>query len=288
MTRDRPLLVLVAAAVATYPALALGWCVTALMSTRSIAREMWLTTRPSALAAVALTIVAAIAITNAHRVLIRGLWQTHRLRRRLERHATPPTEPLRAVADELDIAGRVRLIATQEHVAITVGLWRPYIVLSDGLVTELRREQLRAVLTHERAHLRRRDPLRLLATRVLAAQLWFVPLAVDLRAHARRGYELGADRDAVDTCGRSAVAAALLRVGTMPATAPSVAAPFSVPELLRDRVEQLESEGPSPSESLSTARTLSTIAACLAFIAAVIGTWTFMLLACPCPGMPSL
>lgn len=116
------------------------------------------------------------------------------------------------------------MIDTREPLAITVGLWQPYVAISSGLVAGLSARELRAVLAHEHAHVRRRDPLRLLLGRVLAAHLWFLPLATDMRSRARRGYELAADLQAAKHCGRAAVAGALLRVAAQPTTSPAFAA----------------------------------------------------------------
>src|SRR2546421_8523116 len=68
------------------------------------------------------------------------------------------------------------MVATGEAFAVTHGLRRPRILLSTGLVEALDAAELTAVLVHERHHLWRWDPLRLLAARLLAGYGWFLPL----------------------------------------------------------------------------------------------------------------
>src|ERR1035438_2930316 len=59
---------------------------------------------------------------------------------------------------------------------VTVGLLRPRIILPERW-NEWPRAQLDAVLIHERAHARRRDPLALWLALLNRAVFWFHPLA---------------------------------------------------------------------------------------------------------------
>lgn len=167
---------------------------------------------------------AALAVVGVVRVgwpALRG----HRALRRLLRSARrPPAASLRAVADVLGIAGRVEVVGTGEAFAVTHGLLRPRILLSTGLVAALDEAELTAVLVHERHHLQRRDPLRLLACRLLAGYGWFLPL---LRWYIRRvsvRWELAADRAATTSAGVAAVAGALLKLADLPVPAAVAAA----------------------------------------------------------------
>jgi Zn-dependent protease with chaperone function len=121
-------------------------------------------------------------------------------------------EGLPDVVRALGIAGRVDLIAEVGPFALTVGLWRPRIMVSTGLLSTLSAAELAAVLVHERCHLRRRDPLRLLATGLLAGYGVILPLSAHLADRAALRRELAADRDALTHAGRGAVAGALLKL----------------------------------------------------------------------------
>ncbi|PRX43462.1 BlaR1 peptidase M56 [Prauserella shujinwangii] len=281
MTRDRPFLVLVVAAAATYPALSLGWCVAALLGTERSAWEMWLAGHPGALAAPVLVLAAAVSVGGAGRVLVRGWWRTRRFRRWAERHRTRPCTTVSAVLTGFPARDRVRVVATDAPLAVTVGAWRPVIVVGDALARELGTVELRAVLAHEHAHVRRRDPLRSLLALVLAAHLWFLPAAAELRGRAWRAQELAADRAAVRRSGRAALAAALLRV-TAQVPGAAVSAPFATAELLAARVAQLESGVPPRPAAVSRRCGALTVAGACAFVVAVAGAWTLMVLTCPC------
>lgn len=306
MSRDRPWWVLVAAAGVTYPALALGWCVAVLLGTEPAAWRMGLSGHPAALAAVVLVAAGAVAVGSALWTAAGGLRGTARFHCWVAGREIAVTGPVAGAvagapagavagaAAEVGLAGRVRLVAAGERLAVTAGLVRPYVVVSTGLVGALSRAELRAVLAHEQAHLRRSDPLRVLLARVLVAHLWFLPLARDLRGRAWSGFELAADRDAARRYGRSALAGALLRVASTPAGGAVAAAVgfgggavaavsrSADPGLLEHRVSQLESGRPPRPEPVAPGRAMLTGLGAAGFVAVVAGAWVFMLLTCPC------
>jgi len=78
---------------------------------------------------------------------------------------TPEVEP-----------ARVRVFHSMTPEAFTVGLVRPKICLSVGLLQSMPETEVQAVLRHEHAHVKARDPLRLAAVRLLSDFLWFLPV----------------------------------------------------------------------------------------------------------------
>ncbi len=88
-----------------------------------------------------------------------------------------------------------------EHVAIcptatvpaVVGLVKPKILLSRRLVTALQGDELRAILIHENAHRRRRDPLHLTMQRLCSAPFFFYPLLRPVVRRLRETAELACD-----------------------------------------------------------------------------------------------
>lgn len=123
--------------------------------------------------------------------LIRSL-----LRRRL---ATPPAVGQAAAA--LGLAGRIDVVADRRAFSFCYWFIRPRVCLSSGLLSRLERDELDAVLLHERSHLRRRDPLRLLVARYFAAGLYVMPVVEELVEYYVLEKELEADQDAVRALG---------------------------------------------------------------------------------------
>jgi beta-lactamase regulating signal transducer with metallopeptidase domain/tetratricopeptide (TPR) repeat protein len=86
-------------------------------------------------------------------------------------------DALSRAARSLKLERRVALrITAADRVPGALGLWRPTVVLPDGLSTHLSEAELQAVLAHELAHVRRHDNLSAAAARVIVSVFWFHPL----------------------------------------------------------------------------------------------------------------
>jgi hypothetical protein len=124
------------------------------------------------------------------------------------------------------LADRVDLVEVTRPAAFTYGWWTPRVCLTAGLVALLGPDELAAVLRHERHHVARRDPLRLLWARALAAGAFFVPALRDVQTHGLTLLEVAADDAATaPPHGPSALARALyalLQHGAAETTSASV------------------------------------------------------------------
>lgn len=122
-----------------------------------------------------------------------------------------PVMPPR-LADAMARGGllEVTVLSGDGPVAFCAGAWRPRLYISTAAVAVLAADELDAVLAHELAHARRRDPLRGLLGRAGADVLFFVPVARWWHEHRAVTAELAADRAAVAHAGTSALAGALL------------------------------------------------------------------------------
>lgn len=65
-----------------------------------------------------------------------------------------------------------RVVMSTQPLCLLVGVLRPTVLISQGLLQELTAEQLDAVLLHERAHARRHDTLLRLVARATTLLLW--------------------------------------------------------------------------------------------------------------------
>ncbi len=171
------------------------------------------------------SLACAIPLAVGFCLLTLALWRalgSVRLQRARTAEALQPLLTLPAVTPPADLAtllrtlrleGRTTLIACTAPVALCHGLRRPRLLLSTGAVRGLSVAEVEAVLRHECAHLRRRDPLRLVAARALAAALPAVPLLGAFAATLPAAQELAADRAVLTAIGADALAGALLKVG---------------------------------------------------------------------------
>ena len=148
---------------------------------------------------------------------------------------------------------RLRVVSGLPNPAFTVGWFRPTVYVAGELIEWLTPDELVAVLAHERAHLVRRDPLRLSVLRFLGRTLFWLPALHRLAADAADEAEIAADDAAA--AGRPLVlASAILALAswrTPPAlvrASVGVSTGFSVgfyrPDLLDRRVRRLAGEKP--------------------------------------------
>lgn len=94
-------------------------------------------------------------------------------------------------------ASSMLIVSRQEPLAMTIGFWRPRIVLSTGLLQLLDEEELEAVVQHERFHLSNRDPLRLMLLYVSASVFWYIPILRSGLEQYRLSREVLADQYAI-------------------------------------------------------------------------------------------
>jgi hypothetical protein len=112
---------------------------------------------------------------------------------------------------------RVDLVLPESKpLAFTVGLLRPRVVVSRGLVSSVSATELEAVLAHEEAHRRNRDGLVLLLSQVLGGTFRFLPGLRQAQQQLVRAMELAADDSARRSTGDPLlVAASLHRVASL-------------------------------------------------------------------------
>jgi Zn-dependent protease with chaperone function len=152
-----------------------------------------------ALVVLALALLGAIVAAIALCAIGSELKAARRLARRLAQLDMTPRDGVFVIDDE-------------RPEAFCAGLLRPRVYVTTGALARLDASALDAVLVHEREHARRRDPLRLATSRVIARSLFFVPAIRELGRGQMMLAEVSADERAVSAAAgdRSAVARAML------------------------------------------------------------------------------
>jgi hypothetical protein len=201
-----------------------------------------------------------LVLALATGLIVKGLLSTLRqVRAGRDYLATMPLGPAVTVAGV-----GCRVVELAEPLAFCAGYVRPRIYLSHGLLEELSPEELRAVVAHEREHLRRRDPLRRLVARALADALFFVPLLRRSSARYVALGELAADDAAVAELGRrQPLASALLKFSEREITLAPVA---GIPP---ERVDRLVGDPDVSRWRLPGAAAISSVAVILVLAAAL-------------------
>jgi beta-lactamase regulating signal transducer with metallopeptidase domain len=149
--------------------------------------------------------------------------------------------------------------------AFTAGWLRPRVYVAESLGWLLSEDELAAVLTHEGAHVARRDPLRLSLLRFLGCTLFWIPALRRLAGDIADEGEVRADDVAASRHGL-ALASALVRLAAWPsAGSGAVAVGFTGGDLLERRVLRLTGERIAPKTRVTK---LSLLGAGLALVLA--------------------
>jgi beta-lactamase regulating signal transducer with metallopeptidase domain/uncharacterized GH25 family protein len=105
---------------------------------------------------------------------------------------------LEDVARQLGIRRKVRVVVTAETIGPAVtGVFRPVVILPQGMLAEMRSDQIRPLLAHELIHIRRGDVMFGLLQSVAQALLWFHPLVWWANRQASNAVEHCCDEEAI-------------------------------------------------------------------------------------------
>lgn len=169
-----------------------------------------------------------------------------------------------AVAAGLD-PSRLRIVDGLPNPAFTVGLISPRVFVARSLPYRLSAPQVAAVLSHEAAHMRRRDPLRVASYRFLALTLFWIPALRRLSDDMTDEVEILADDDAAR--GHPLVlASAILRLAEWRKEVITGAVGFQRHDLLDRRIRRLAGEN-APVGSHLTRRSVAAAAFALLLVA---------------------
>lgn len=110
-----------------------------------------------------------------------------------------------------ELAPGVRLVPSEHPFAFTCGLIRAQALVSTGLLRALQPAQVKVVIAHEAAHVRRRDPLRHMVAHLASLPIW-PSVRRALLAELRLCAERACDERAAQEADRVVVAETILRV----------------------------------------------------------------------------
>lgn len=197
----------------------------------------------SSLAAFGCLSTAAAGVVLGTRTFLRQIRASHRLARGVCELQIASPRWLLGTATRAGLHGRVLLIDSSECFSFTYGALMPHVAISRGLLEGFSAEEVRAVLEHERYHVRNLDPLKIVLVQTITSAFFFLPALQSLRTRYTAGRELAADRRAMHACGARPLAGALLKAVRGPAwdEVALAAAAMAEPGLLDVRIGQLES-----------------------------------------------
>lgn len=212
-----------------------------LLMSHQVASGLWSWTIESPLRAVVLAFLVGSLLWALSRLAL-SLFAGWRVGRRAARYQAgrfPVVDRALESTPEIE-PGRIRILLSAAPEGFTLGLIRPKICLSEGLLRSLTEPELEAVLRHENAHARARDPLWLAVVRFLSDFLWFLPISRILAGAFSELAEEGADGAAVSAGSDSLeLASAIVKTAGGGSGGPRLAPALGGLALVERRVERL-------------------------------------------------
>lgn len=192
-------------------------------------------------------LLATLLISAAGTAFLVSLWRQVKATRRYLRtlHAADEAETSLALEQILERLGltrdRVRVIAAEAPMCFSAGFIRPSIYVSTGTLNLLNRQELTAVMAHERYHLAKKDPARSAILRALSRSLFFLPIMKSLEARHAIAKEVAADAEALRHAGgKLALAGALYKLSATHSTGMAGLAFFAERSHLAVRISAIE------------------------------------------------
>ncbi len=107
-------------------------------------------------------------------------------------------------AEPIEVAADVPVFSTTAPIEPGIfGVFRPVLLLPDGILARLTPTQFKAILTHELEHIRRRDNLTFAIHMIVEALFWFHPVVWWIGARLIDERERACDEAVVQACGEA-------------------------------------------------------------------------------------
>lgn len=207
----------------------------------------------------AAAVLFLIGAVRAIWALVGGMLASHRLMAAFQALRSPTLPRTLSEAIPAALTSHLWFISSSHPVALTVGFFRPRIVLSDAALHGLTESEIRAVLCHEDAHRANRDPLRQLFWSALVKGFGFIPGFRAAVAASRSCAELRADALAAGHMGGTeALRQALLKMARHAYAAVSLVSTGFTDELIL-RARHLVGQDVSDSIQVSPGRPLQRV-----------------------------
>lgn len=220
--------------------------------------------------------IGLLWIGGASLILIWRIWQSVSTHLWATRGTTvsegPWIQMLQEEADRLHYRTKVRLRSAIDLASpAVVGVLRPIILIPRELLTTTEAKMIRAILSHELAHLKRLDPLVVALQQIMEAILFFNPFVWILSRWSKREREAACDSTVaagkVDTAEYGQILLSLAkRQGRRTATGLQVAEP-SQPTQLKERIVRLLHPQKPVTRGFPLRLTLTSLVVGMAFVA---------------------
>ncbi|MBI4096855.1 MAG: M56 family metallopeptidase [Candidatus Levybacteria bacterium] len=141
---------------------------------------------------------------------------------------------------KLDLTAKTYLVESEKQFAFCLGIRKPKIYVSNGLLAMLTTQEMEAVLRHEQYHLNNRDTFIMLIASISESLLPFFPLISDLLHNYRIEREIKADAEAIGGLGsEKPLISVLKKLLNTPSLALATTAAIADQDTLEPRIRAL-------------------------------------------------
>ena len=167
-------------------------------------------------------------------------YKTQKLVREMSKNFVDRPAKLRNVIVSLSLGNKVDVVKDKSLFSFCAGIFLPRIIITTSLVENLSERELEAVLLHEKAHLKARDPLKLLFGKTISIIFFFLPIFKELYKNMNATNEILADRFVLNyQQDNSHLRMALKKILANPQIIIPTVSSISNPEYLEIRINRL-------------------------------------------------
>lgn len=144
------------------------------------------------------------------------------------------------IGQELNIADKLQVVNSSDFLSFSYGLFNPKICVSLDLTKSLSRNELKAVLIHERNHINNNDPAKILLGQVFTSMFFFIPVLKDIHNSFVISKEVDADKSVfAELRSNRSLKSALTKVLTFSYMPQGLVAAFAEKTNLEERIMAL-------------------------------------------------
>ncbi|MCL4417007.1 MAG: M48 family metalloprotease, partial [Actinobacteria bacterium] len=187
-----------------------------------------------------LILSAVIAFSLGILSFLVQFYKTQKLVQKMSKNFVDTPAKLKNIVISLSLGEKVDVVNDKSLFSFCAGIFFPRIIITTSLVENLSEKELEAVLLHEKAHLKARDPLKILLGKTISTIFFFLPIFKELYKNMNATNEILADRFAMQhQKDNSYLKRALRKILIAPQVMPAILPSISHPDYLEIRIHRL-------------------------------------------------
>lgn len=164
---------------------------------------------------VLIILVATILLIGILTLAVQTLKTRRYLKKNLSRKVLMPSS-LKSITHELNLDGKINVVKDNNQFSFCYGLINPKICISTGLLKDITKIELKAVLLHESYHLKNYDPLKILLGKTSAIMFFFIPVFADIQKYYAFSKEIAADEVVIKNGNKNSLISVLSKLVILP------------------------------------------------------------------------